>query len=104
MKNIPCWLYISICHALEGEIYPAIRAIAVKYTRTRELFIRYYFDREVTEDDIDRINTIMTYIESYIPPREDVRYIDYECIYAKDKLSDLDVLDHMIYARREDDC
>ena len=103
MKVIPCWLYVCICDALVGKIYPEIRVIAVRYTRKRELLIRYYLDRDVTDEDINRANEVMEYILENISSKDDITHYESECIYTKDKLGDIDTLDERIYARCEDD-
>ena len=51
--NLPEWLILWTWQALIGEVYPSIRAIALQYSETNCLLIRYYLDREPTEDDYE---------------------------------------------------
>lgn len=63
MLNIPEWLIICVWRALLGEIYPNIRAIALKYSESsHNLLIRYYLDREPNEDDYESISSVETEI------------------------------------------
>ncbi|BDR54545.1 hypothetical protein KIMH_06560 [Bombiscardovia apis] len=39
MSNLPDWLIICVWRALLGEIYPNIRAIALKYSQDSKILI-----------------------------------------------------------------
>ena len=51
---------VSLQRALLGEIYPHIRAIGYSYdSRNKNFLLRYYVDREPTEDDYDSLSSVM---------------------------------------------
>lgn len=100
VTNLPDWLVACFRIALLGEIYQNIRAIAVGYSESGELLIRYYLDREPTDFDRESAEIVITNLESTIT---EVRLskIDVECIYTSDLQRDLHPLSGFIYARRE---
>lgn len=100
IKKIPDWLIHCIRIALLGEIYPQIRAIAVRYTLDKTLLIRYYLDREPTEMDYESISVVETGVFSAAGEQNIVRS-ELECVYSDAILGSLDCLDGLIYARRE---
>lgn len=101
--NIPDWLVLSLSRVLLGEIYPNIRAIALKYTiEKKHLVIRYYLDREPTDFDYESIDIVAMELSSgsagvYFDK------CDVECIYSAEPKGKLEPLDGFIYARREYD-
>lgn len=101
MKNkIPTEILLAIYRALLGEIYPAIRAIVISYTEDRELTIRYYLERTPTDYDYDSLGVVMTEVLSDLRPSV-INKVKEECVHALSPFKDLDILDAMIYARRE---
>ena len=94
-------LYLWVCSALVSEIYPEIRAIAIKFSESRELLLRYYLDREPTEFDYDSIDMVMSEILANTSSASDITYHKTECIFAEKHMQELDRLDLFVYARRE---
>jgi hypothetical protein len=97
--NLPEWLVLWVWQALIGEIYPEIRAIALRYDADRNLLLRYYFDREPTEDDVEAIECVITNIFAHTSSDEKIMNIEEEAIYSNGKMADLDVLDGLVYTR-----
>jgi hypothetical protein len=102
-SEIPQWLMWWVWHALLGEIYPNIRAIAISFSDKKELRIRYYLDREPTEFDYESLGYVMTSVLSNASSNEDIRSIKEECEYSILPLGELDTLDRIVFARREHD-
>lgn len=100
-KSLPEWLILWIWKALLGEIYSEIRAIAVKYTENKELTIRYYIDRKPTEDDYENISCVTTNILSNTSSNDEIIMINEEVIFTQERIGDLEILNGLIYARRE---
>jgi len=101
MDKIPQWLRLGLQSALIGEIYPEIRAIAVGFTSERKLTVRYYLNREPTEGDWESLSMILTQIEAGTSSSDEIKELNEECIYSEQLLRDIDVLDGLVYARRE---
>ena len=99
--NLPEWLVLWVWQALIGEIYPEIRAIALRYDADKSLLIRYYFDREPTEEDSECIECVITSIMAHTSSIDQIRNIEVEAIFSEERMADLDVLDGLVYARRE---
>ena len=100
-KVLPEWLIIWIWRALLGEIYPEIRAIAAKFTKEKELTIRYYLDRKPIENDYENISCVTTSILSNTSSNYEITIINEEILFSNDRIKDLDILDGLIYARKE---
>lgn len=98
--TVPDWLRLCLSQAIVGEIYPAIRVICVRY-KERRITIRAYFDREPTDYDHDAIDVICLNMEEHCADNFD--YIDVECMYSITPIGFLEILDGVIYARREYD-
>ncbi len=101
-KKLPDLLLNRLRRALLGEIYPQIRLIAVKFTQSKELLIRYYLDREVTAFDEESIE-IVTFEFSCLADETEVTAINTECVFDNRTRKDEDLLDMVIYARRDYD-
>ena len=101
--NLPEWLRVSFQRALLGEIYPAIRAIAVAFDGSRKLTIRYYLDREPTDFDRDSLSMVVASIYADTSSNSEIPAVAEECVHAQGKIGTLDALDAFVYARREYD-
>ena len=99
--KLPEWLVIWVWQSLLGEIYPEIRAIALRYDTEKNLLIRYYFDREPTEDDIENIEIVVTNILAHTSSNNEIVSLQEEAIFSNENFSDLDILDGLVYARKE---
>ena len=99
--NLPEWLVLWVCQSLIGEIYPEIRAIVLGYDDDKNLIIRYYLDREPTEDDFESLECVVTNIFAHTSSDDQICGVTEEAIFSLDRLGDLDVLDGLVYARKE---
>lgn len=99
--NLPGWLVFWVWQALIGEIYPEVRAIALRYDADKNLLIRYYLEREPTDDDFENIECVITNILAHTSSNEDIKSVKEEAIFSNEKMKDLDVLDSLVYARKE---
>jgi hypothetical protein len=99
-NKLPSWLIVGMCHALLGEIYPEIRAIALAYSEdSGNLLIRYYLDRIPLEIDHESLEIVATNLDAGYGGL--INRIDIECVFFNDLLRDIDALDGIVYARRE---
>ena len=98
MNKIPDWLKLALSDGLIGEIYPAIRAVAVQLN-DQELIIRYYLDRAPEEFDFDSLKTVCTNL--YSATSEKVPQIKIEATHGVGPWKDEDALDGFVYVRRE---
>ncbi|MCO6180927.1 colicin [Ciceribacter sp. RN22] len=103
MGSLPDSLKIWLQEALITEIYPQIRAIAVKYSEGHEITVRYYLDREPTEFDYDSISMVVAELLSKTSSSKDISAVAEECIFSQCRQADLERLDGFVYARREYD-
>jgi hypothetical protein len=106
MKNetrLPEWLILWIWRALLGEIYPSIRAVAASFSESNELTIRYYLDRRPTDFDFESLGYVVTYILSEAPSNAVIRSVKEECEFSTVSFGELEILDGLVYARREYD-
>jgi len=101
-KPIPDWLVLAMWRALLGEIYPSIRAIAVKFDEDSCLLIRYYLDREPIEMDAESLEVVATNLSASIG-QQSVPRIEIDCQFDGGAIGSLDALDGFIYFRREYD-
>ena len=101
MKKLPHWLHRCLCAALIGEIYPEIRVIAVRFSEDNELLVRYYLDREPTEDDYDSVNLLISEVLAQTSSASNITYQKAECVFSQGHMRELNQLDEIIYARRE---
>ena len=102
MKVLPDKLVLCVWRALLGEIYPAIRAIAISLADDRTLRICYYLDRRPTDFDWESLEVIATNISASIG-QEEISHIDLDCKFVLGSIGCLDCLDGFIYCRREYD-
>lgn len=101
MNSLPDWLRLWIQDSLIGEIYPAIRAIAVRFSEERALTLRYYLDREPQEGDRESVAMVMTEILANTSSNDEIREVHEECVCSDVLLKDIDMLDGLVFARRE---
>jgi hypothetical protein len=102
MKNFPEWLVLCVWRALIGEIYPAIRAIAISLADDRALHICYYLDRQPTDFDWESLEVVATNISASIG-QEKICRISLECKFESDSIGKLENLGGFVYCRREYD-
>jgi len=94
-------IVLSLAFALIGEIYPSIRAIVYEYkAKSRDFNLRCYLDREVEEDDIENMSYVVGefWCDYHF---HDFNSLDSECVYTTQPLSALDILDGIVYCRKE---
>ncbi|AWK43210.1 colicin [Photorhabdus laumondii subsp. laumondii] len=102
LKTIPDELFIWVSKALLGEIYPAIRAIAVGFNNEKKLLtLRYYLDREPTEEDYESLDIVIANILAHTSSNNDIRGVNDEVVFSTNPFRDLDSLSGFIYIRRE---
>lgn len=105
MNAFPDWLVLCIWRALFGEIYPAIRAIAISLSDDGILLVRYYLDRPPTDFDWESLEVVATNISASIG-KDKIFHVDLECRFVLGSigcLECLECLDGFIYCRREYD-
>lgn len=100
-RQLPDWLRLWFQQALLGEIYPAIRAIAVGFTDSRAMTFRVYFDREPTDDDRENMSCVLTEIFANTSSNDEITGVTEEYWFSNKPLGELDTLDGLVYARRE---
>lgn len=100
MSKIPKLFELLLGGALVGEIYPEIRGICCKYDNG-ELLMRYYFDREPTEEDYENTKVIYSEFDAALGYPNQIKSAEIECIYSNVVQSKLDNLDGFVYLRRE---
>jgi hypothetical protein len=94
-------IMLALQEAMLGEIYNNIRAIVFKYDPKNKLFIlRYYLDREPIMDDYDNIGIVIAEFLAYFK-YSDFDHISQECIYTDNLISQIDVMDGIVYCRKE---
>ena len=102
-RRLPDWLRLWFQRALLGEIYPAIRAVAVGFSESRALTTRFYFDHEPTEDDRENMSCVLTEIFANTSSNDEITESIEEFVFSDLPLGKLDPLDGFVYARREYD-
>lgn len=101
VRPLPNWLRLWFQGALITEVYPEIRAIAVGYSETHELTVRYYLDRDPTEYDFDSLHMVVGEVLSNTSQAEQITSVVEECVYSSKKMAKIDRLDGLVYGRRE---
>jgi len=102
MKALPDWLVLCVWRALIGEIYPAIRAIALSLTDDRILLICYHLDRQPTDFDWESLEVVATNISASIGQKE-ISEINLECKFSSGPIGRLEDLEGFVFCRREYD-
>lgn len=102
MKILPDWLALCVWRALIGEVYPAIRAIALSLADDRTLLICYYLDRPPTDFDWESLEVVATNISAAIGPDRILR-IDVKCKFESGSIGSLERFGGFVFCRREYD-
>lgn len=94
-------ILLALQSSLIGEIYPAIRVVVYKYIpKNKHFVLRYYLDREPTEEDNENVEIVMTeFISNF--KYSDFDKIKEECCYSDELISQLDIMDGIVYCRKE---
>ncbi|WP_413208504.1 hypothetical protein [Rhodospirillum sp. A1_3_36] len=100
-RALPDWLCLSFQSALISEVYPQIRAIAVAFSETNELKVRYYLDRNPSDFDYESLSMVVSEVLSNTSSDSEIVSVAEECIYSNQRMSDIDRLDGLVFARRE---
>lgn len=100
-RALPDWLRLWFQSALISEVYPQIRAIAVAYSDTNELTVRYYLDRSPSDFDYESLSMVVSAVLSNTSSGSEIVAVAEECIYSDQRMSDIDRLDGLVFARRE---
>jgi len=98
-KQLPEWFRAFTQIALLGEISPHVRLIAASISNDGVCVMKYYFDQEPTEDDIEHAAIVSTNIAAMITT--ELTKLSEECIYATGPQSELNRLDGAVYSRLE---
>lgn len=95
-------ILLALQSALIGQIYHQIRAIVFKYEANKRCFLlRYYLNREPNDDDFENIEIVITeFISNF-------KFTDFErtkgeCYYTTLLLPNIDVMDGIVYCRKEE--
>jgi hypothetical protein len=100
-KVLPDWLRSNFSRVLLGEIYPAIRAIAVQYSSEDKILLtRCYLDREPVEEDFETMEIANTEIFAAVGA-DLIVGSKVECFSSDKPFNMIDPLDGFIYARKE---
>jgi hypothetical protein len=101
--NIKCMeinyesVFLSVQRALWGEVYPAIRAIAVDFSENH-IHLRYYLDREPNQGDKEGISCVMCEVMADFTTH---LFGTEECIFSLEYMRDLEPLKGFAYVRKE---
>lgn len=93
------YILAALQSALLGTEYTHIIAIVYKLDSENKTFtLRYYFDREPTEDDYENAAVATTEVISHFHADE-ITTISEECIYTLQPIEELDMLDGPVYIK-----
>tara|TARA_R110000751_G_scaffold187231_2_gene293524 strand:+ start:674 stop:988 length:315 start_codon:yes stop_codon:yes gene_type:complete len=87
----------ALC-ALNGEITPSMRMVALRY-RYDEAKFRFYMAEEPTDDERENAEIVAVNFESLISHK--LRKLDLEFVVTSEPFGKLDTLDFVIFARSE---
>jgi len=97
-------ILLSLNKAFLGEIYPNIRAIVFDYDQTNQVFtLRYYLDRDPTQEDFDSIDAVVKKFLSYFPEGFFIT-VRKDCVYSNKIMaffSKEEIMECFVYARQE---
>ncbi len=101
-QKVPDWLRLRVWYALLGEVGPEMRLIALRWNDIGSLFLRFYIDREPLSEDFETVQDIAINIDTEgTGSLEQVEKIETEILFDLRPMSELDILDGAVYARRE---
>lgn len=58
-----------------GAVDPSVRKIVVSFSEDRDLFVRYYMDREPDEDDYEALEVLQVEIDAMASKEEALKII-----------------------------
>ncbi len=90
-------ILLSTQRALLGRISRNIRMITIDWDKNY-FELKAYYDKIVTEDDIENLEEITTEIAADFPEMEEIEEL-YE--YSLEEISDLIALKEVVYKRKE---
>lgn len=99
--TLPDWLRLWFQSALISEVYPQLRAVAVAFSQANELTVRFYLDRTPTDFDYESLSMVVSEVLSNTSSSSEIAAVTEECVYSDQRLSDIDRLDGLVFARRE---
>lgn len=91
-------LRLSMQRALLGAIYPEIRKIAVSWASYSHLKVIVYLDREPNDFDRENLSIVTAEICADFP---EITELEELCVFSTERMSKLDGLDWVVYARKE---
>lgn len=96
----PDWLIIGMNRAMLGMIHVNIRLITAEFNAIRQkLIVRCYLDREVTDDDKEDLEIIITELSAGYGPS--LYNCDCECIYSLHSTQELNHMYGAVFRRKE---
>lgn len=98
--KLPDWLVACLRIALLGEIYPAIRAIAIGYHDSGLILIQYYLDREPTDFDLRKYRSCCYKSSCTGRKRTAYQKIDIQYLLGTGAKRDLELLSRFMYSKR----
>lgn len=99
-KNLttPDWLRAGMNRAMLGMINNHVRLITAEFDANHQkIFIKYFLDREITEDDNEDIEIMMTEVLAGYGLYD----YDYECIYSHHSSKELNHMNGAVFRRKE---
>jgi len=94
-------ILLALQSSLLGEVYQSVRAVVFKYDPDLKHFIlRYYLDKVPDKNDNESIgNVVAEFISNF--KYSDFNKVEEECIYSDKSISELDIMDGIVYCRKE---
>lgn len=90
-------LLLSAQRALLGAVYPEVRAVSVGIL-SEKLFVNYYLDRPLTDEDRENLSIIATELLADFP---DIDQLAELCEFDTRPVHELDRLMGWVYIRKE---
>lgn len=99
----PDWLIVGMNRAMLGMIHDNIRLITAEFDEIRKkLIVICYLDREVTEDDKEDLEIMMTELSAGYGPSDNSYYdCDCKCIYSLQSARELNHKYGAVFRRKE---